>query len=274
MKLFLALGMILMVVPSVFSFDCNQFIGINRENCINLSQVNENLIAGLIYTNTSRPDYAFVQNYNSKIIVSQPPENTSFQSKTIIKNAWIKILSISPEILYKGLFFVPDNIQVRSESNYSIQIPANYNNPSQSNGAVCKIDYSLASQSSSIFVFTNGVQVASGKIVQISITQNSTLKTQLTVSVSVKADQSNWQKYCCKTRYGSCVKYCYRCKFQSTSYITESLTTDDKADLKKYESTASATAEFIQKYYNTSKGIINSTNTTSFVFTTGKSTLK
>lgn len=274
-KLFLALGtalpLLFLVVPSVFSFNCDYFSNsLLRQDCLALNQTDEDLIAGLIYTRTSRPDYAFIDAYNSKIIVSEPPANATLFSKDIIKDAWVKILAISPSLLYKGLIFVPGNVNVRTDYDYNIKIPDNYET-SDTGADVCRIIYSLDSKSEILDVLLDDEIVASGKQVSINVEQNSTLKAQLGITAVIRADESTWYKYCCASSDGFCTQYCYDCRYESTNYITENLNIEDSVALKMYEEEPSAKVQFIQRYFNSTKGLINKSNNTGIILSVGNS---
>jgi len=277
-KLFLALGtalpLLFLVVPSVLSFNCDYFSNpLLRQDCLALNQTDEDLIAGLIYTSTSRPDYAFIDAYNSKIIVSEPSDNATLFSKDIIKDAWVKILTISPSLLYKELIFVPGSVNVRAEYGYNIKIPDNYET-SDTSADVCRIIYSLDSKSEILDILLDDEILASGKQVSINVEQNSTLKAQLGITAVIRADESTWYKYCCASSDGSCTKYCYDCRYESTNYITENMNIEDSIIIKKYEEQPSAKVQFIQRYFNSTKGLINKSNNTGIILSVGNSSFE
>jgi len=49
----------LLLVPSVLAYDCSELS--NFEECNELNKINESLISNLIYTNSSYPDYKFLE---------------------------------------------------------------------------------------------------------------------------------------------------------------------------------------------------------------------
>ena len=71
---------------STSAFDCNVFDGFDRYNCLSLNDVDENLIANLIYTNTAFPDHNFIEEYNNEIEVDAPPTGYDTHEAGVIKN--------------------------------------------------------------------------------------------------------------------------------------------------------------------------------------------
>ncbi|MEM4260554.1 MAG: hypothetical protein QXG00_04920 [Candidatus Woesearchaeota archaeon] len=92
----------LLLVRFSYGYDCSNFQGNNYTDCIELNNNDENLIANLIYRNTSFPDYEFVRQYNDQIVVNSPPIETSIYNSGVIQNAWNSILTIHPSIKYQN----------------------------------------------------------------------------------------------------------------------------------------------------------------------------
>ncbi|MBN2142969.1 hypothetical protein JW711_06600, partial [Candidatus Woesearchaeota archaeon] len=192
----IALILLVLAMPVVFSFDCNQFSGQEWQDCMTLSYNNEDLIASLIYPTSTTPNHDLIDSYNSGIIISGPPLNVTPVSKDIIKDVWVKILTISPSVLFKGLLFVPSEVKARTEYSCRIEVPPNFET-SNTRNSVCKVVYSLQSQTESLSLFRGSDLVGSEKISAFEVPENSSLKAQLLVSAVVRADESRWKKYCC-----------------------------------------------------------------------------
>lgn len=73
---FIFLYFFILLVSNVSAFNC-QDTNLNYDECIALNQTDENLIAGLIYLNTSFPNHDFIKAYNNKIVVDNAPFNTT-----------------------------------------------------------------------------------------------------------------------------------------------------------------------------------------------------
>lgn len=254
------LGMMLLVIPSVISFDCNYFTGLDKDNCISLNNTDENLIAGLIYTNHSFPDYSFIDEYNSKIQISNAPYNVTTYSKSIIKDAWISIISISPSIIYDNSTYVPDTIKLRTEYNYRLESPTNYYNSRQKSGQTCQIIYSFSGQNTNLQIYINNILVGNNKVSNIIISQDSNIVASLDITASIKSDEYVWNNYCSSQRNTYC-----KCVYKRTTSSSESINVKDSIQIKKYSAILDADAIIVNQYHDTIKGFIQKDNQSSII---------
>lgn len=257
MRLFLFLFFILLSSHIVSAYDCT-LLG-NNPDCLALNQIDENLISGLIYTNTSYADHQFISDYNSKIKVVNPPENTSIFDKGVIRNAWLSILTISPSVKWNSNLYVPKTIEVRSEYNYSIVLPSDYHSSSPSNGGACQILYDLSSKSESLIFENNGSIIGNGRKFTCDIESDSNITGTLNLKTITKVDEYRWKSYCCGS---GCSATCYSCDYSSTNYVDDELSITDSIALRVYQHIPSAEYNFISEYHNTTKGVLNSDNQT------------
>ncbi|MGV8162419.1 MAG: hypothetical protein ACP5N2_03765 [Candidatus Nanoarchaeia archaeon] len=264
----------ILLVTSSYAYDCNQFTGLDKENCITLNSLNEDLIANIIYKNTTYPDHVFVRNYNQNIQVKSPPNGTLIYTNNSIKNAWIKILSIEPSVGYENKTYVSKVTTCRAEYNYTITSPVDYYNNNQVNGNTCKILYSKYSEQSTIFWKVDNKVGSIGKVVQVIADNYSLLQAQADITSKIKADQYIWNKYCCQTKNGRCTKYCYQCKFKKTTYATDKLSIKDSINVMSYNHYPSANFMITDLYENTYKGTLTNDNVTSILLSFNQSYLK
>jgi len=251
------------LVSVSYAYDCNQFVGIDRDNCVAVNGIDENLVANILYKNTTYPNYAFVNQYNSQITVTAPPNGTINYSKGVIRDAWIKILTINPSIYFENATYVPKNASYRMEYNYSIILPQNYNNPSQVNGQTCKILYSKSSEQSGNNWLIDNQQFGSGKNIEIISTSYTNVQSQANIQTQTRADAYVWQRYCCKKYGNRCTKYCYNCQFQKTTYTTDTLTINYSVNIKNYAHEPNASFTITAHYSDTYKGFLTKDNQTS-----------
>ncbi|MGE0793709.1 MAG: hypothetical protein AB7V77_06030, partial [Candidatus Woesearchaeota archaeon] len=270
MKLFL-LFLILFLIPSSYAFDCSL---INNENCEYLNEVNEDLIANLIYTSSYYPNHTLIKEYNNNIQVNEKPLNTPTYQNNNIKNAWLEILTISPSIKYNNSYIVPQTITARAEYNYQIQVPEDYYNPNKRNGATCKINYNLQSQSSNINWYANTYSIGNQKILFSSILNYNSLKAKVNIQSSIKKQTYVWNRYCCGWSDGSCVRHCYNCKYKSTTYINDNLEIVDEVSIIEYEKPEISNFTFITEYLETHKGILETNNLTNTILNFNNASLK
>jgi len=129
---------LLILVPTTLAYDCSQLEGIQYEDCMALEDIDENIIANIMYSNNSYPDHAYISFYNDPIIPYDAPDRVSKQSSGIIKDAWVAQLSISPSVLFDEDIYVPSNFSLRSDYNYKIEVPKNYQSSTKRDGRIVK----------------------------------------------------------------------------------------------------------------------------------------
>lgn len=243
---------LILVASAVYAFDCN-LVG-DKNACEELKKVDEDLIADLVYANTSYPDHSFISDYNSEIIVDAAPNGTPVYSKGVIRDAWVSLLTVMPSVLYRENVFVSGPVNVRAAHNYDIVLPEDYYSEKKSSGGVCMITHSLDSSSQSLRFYANEKQVGSSDVFSFSLWRNSTLKAILEVTARLKKKEYSWYKYCCSMGEFGCEKYCYKCRLQRTTYRTDSIRAEDSMNLYLYEHELFADFQFISEYFGTSKG--------------------
>lgn len=244
MKLLTFFFIFLILVSCSYAYDCSTINDV--DSCEYLNSINEDLIANIIYTNTSSPNYKFVQDYNKEIIINSPPENTTIKNSEFIKDAWINILNIQPSILYKDELYVPKTINIRTEFNYEILIPSNYENKDKDVGDICKKEYSLESQSETISVYADDLLIGNNKNIQVTIFNYDQIKSIIQINVEIEEDVFRWEKDNDK----------FRCEFDETIYLQDNILIEDFVDVKEYNSPKDSEFTFLTEYSNTHKGII------------------
>jgi hypothetical protein len=252
-------------MPSVFSFECDYFSGIDRDNCIALNSSNEGMIANLIYTNHSYPDFQRLDQYNSQIIITAPPDDVSIYSQEYIVDTWVSIIDITPLIIFENYSYTPNQINVWSEYYYDVQIPEDYHNNNKNEGQTCKISYSKDSDTHTLNIYSNDLLVGNSKRADFSVDEDSIIKATLDVAVVIKADFYEWNKY-----HIDDYVY-YKCEYENTQYYSESLSIQDNQEIRLYSKNLVADAIITGQYHNTTRGQITKDNNTSITLNIGHS---
>jgi len=256
MKQFFFVLFFIFLIPFNFGYDCSYFQEVDYENCLVLNETSEDLIADLIYNSEIIPDHNFIKEYNSEIEVKTSPDNTLVSDVGFIKEAWIKILSIEPSVLYNDTLYVPQTITLRSEYNYKIEIPKNYYNSKKRNGDVCKLKYYLESQTDSIDWYGENQHIGDQKQIHVSLYGVEQVKAQTTITATTKVKKYVWDKYCCSWGESGCNRYCYDCDYRKTYYLTDSITIEDTKSIKPYDYPFDSEFKLYQQYQGTFKGNI------------------
>lgn len=262
------------LVSSSYAYDCNTFSGQDYTDCMALNPVNENLIANIVYKNTSFPDHEFVNNYNKNIAISAPPNNTVLNNSEVIQNAWISILTISPSIFYDNKTYVSKITDYRAESGYAFNLPAYYYYSKQVNGRTCQILYTKNSEQSSINWIIDGKTYGAGKNIQVISDNYNLVQAQANIQAVTRADTYVWKRTCCKKTSGYCQKYCYNCQYSSTSYTTNTLILKDSVFVTNYNHDPTAEFTITENYADTYKGFLEKDNQTNVVLNFNSSYFK
>lgn len=244
------------------AFDCSIFDGIDRDNCIELNEQDENYIANIIYKNYSIANHEFISEYNDAIIVDAPPDGYVVHNSSFIKDAWLSILTIQPSVVYHNNVYVPEEVELRSEYDYHIAIPQNYLNSNGRRGDTCRIDYSLYNENALLNVTSNNLEYGNQKMTTISIDGDSTLTTTLTIYATIQRVIYTEQLECCIWRRPRCRQYCLQCRYQQTDYQNDQVQLSDHINVKYYSHNIQPGFTFIEEYANTKKGIIEKDNQT------------
>ncbi|MDD3175341.1 MAG: hypothetical protein PHU51_02595 [Candidatus Nanoarchaeia archaeon] len=260
MKPVIFIFLFLILVSSSYAYDCSL---IEDKNCVYLNSVDEDLIANLIYTNTSYPDYDFIQEYNSNININSLPNDVNVINKNYIKNSWLKLISINPSIKYEDKLYVPYAINLRSEYDYDVNVPSTYYNNNKRSGRTCKIIYSLDSKDVDLDWYANNMNIGNKKEIFVSIYNYNTLKVKLNIDVTIKEKIYKWRHY----------ETGWRCKYSTTDYSSESVNLEDFVNVVEYQNPLNSEFTFITEYRGTHKGTLNSTNLSNTFLNFGESSL-
>lgn len=234
----------LVFVPSVLAFDCTSLDSSVYGDCVYLADVNESLIANLIYTSSFTPDHNFVREYNNDISVVKPSA-VSTQSSSYIKNAWLSIIRAQPTVLYNGLVYAENIVTVYSDYDYSVSVPSNYYNDRKRNGRTCQILYNLHSNSAT-FSYSVGALTTHSPISTFSFSNVVTVTARLDIQVTIRAREYEWDRDDGR----------WYCEYDRTYYPSTSMTLYDSIDLYPYTSTP-ASFEIQAEYYDTIRGVLN-----------------
>jgi len=252
-----------LLAGNVLAFDCGIFDF--SEECNLLKENDENLIAGLIYKNTTFPNHDFVRNYNSDIDVDSAPDGTSFHFHGIIKNAWFDILTIMPSVRYQNITYIPSTIQIRSEYDYDIDnLPNNYYNNNKCDGCTCKILYDQKTDSASVNFYADTNHISNSKSFWVGLSRNTTINGQLDITSSYRTRIYEWDAYCCRWRKGSCRRWCYTCDLDSSYTNNYAVTIRDFEKVSYYNHNPEAGFSFISETQDSTKGNITKDNETGY----------
>jgi len=239
MKLIIFFFFFLIFSNLTTSFDCSYFD--DQDDCLALLEFNESLIANFIYQSNLNPDFDFIEDYNSNIIVDSAPEGVNLVNSGRIRNAWFTLLSIQPSIKYEDNLFVDSSFSLRTAYDYSVSIPNTYNSDDRPRtGEICQIRYNLHSTNENYELYINNNYISDNPQQTITINNDVTLNPRIIITAVIRNKIYEW------TRRNSR----WRCLHDRNTYSTSILTLQDLENVKNYFSPEEPNFTFIYNQGN------------------------
>jgi len=262
----LAVALAIIMLSPAIAVNCNQFQGSNLELCNTINQLNatnedkESIINLAFYGDTSVPNHNFVSLWNTNIKMDLAPYGIPTQNKGIIKDAWLKILSVIPSVIENNTFYCDNIGKVQTEYNYRIELPQGTESED------CRTDYSFAGNSSNLDLSANNVLFGHEKISSFDIDpENLDFKAKLEIQAQDKIDHYKKYTYCCQYGAYGCSQYCTICKYSNTEIRTDILEIEDNLTAKADPNKPVVSFNTTNKYNGVTKGEVEAENFTSFL---------
>lgn len=241
--LFWVLALLSVQVPFVFSLNCDAVSSQNKDVCneiIHMSNLTEEekllILSNLDYSDNLQPDHFAVSSHNKGLTITTAPQEVSTIDKTYIKNAWSSILSISSSVYYNNSLFVPQESEVLSGFNYTLDIPQNYYSPgySTTNAGDCTRTYTILQNTAKNNIYVNNVLFGEGKLVRIFLQGDSIINSNYSIDFKIRIDHYRWTSRCCRRVDGVCTKHCYSCNFKNSEEKAENVLISTQMPVKYY----------------------------------------
>jgi hypothetical protein len=239
---YLLLFLILLILPSVNAFSCSDLDGEEREYCEEIKQMDipqeeqDYLIASLF-------DLAFedIFDYNKDINFNEAPDDVETEDEGYIKDAWVKIISISTGILIDDTIFIDDSGKILTRFNYEIELPDG------TEGSDCKTKYSVVDEDSDLNIYKNNNLIGHNEITNFNIYSNENqFKSRLKVRLRTKVKHYRWDD-------GDC-------EYHHKEYRTHTLYSYDYVNTERLNEDFNFDFKIIKKYLDTTKGILKAEN--------------
>ncbi|MFC1697116.1 hypothetical protein ACFL1H_02185 [Nanoarchaeota archaeon] len=221
----IAIFMILFTVKLALALDCNRID--DQENCLEILNSDWDLedqklgIANLIDDS---------KEWNSEIDFDQVPEDAV--NKGIIKNAWLKILEITPSVYENDTLLSPGKGIVYVEYDYEIE------EPSETMKGDCKTLYSV-SHDEDFDVYLNGNNIDE------SFDVNTNMNFYAKLEINAKLKIKHYKKR--RTLTGT------KCRLSKTETENYNLILEDNLFAKYYNPNINYEFKVIDKYFGTNK---------------------
>lgn len=274
-----ALALLIIVQsPFIFSYSCDDMSGEIQEACLEIykSELSDSekqlLISNLEYENNLEPNHFLVYGKNTNLQIENAPDRIQTYNSRYIKNAWMKIFTLMPSVIYQDFLYVPKNTKVLTGFNFDFDKPKDYRSsryPKTKNGD-CRIRYRLLEKKEENKIYVNGVYQGQGQLVPITIKQDSKIESVYTVKIKYDVNHYEWDRYCCKRRDGRCVKHCYDCDYDYDKTKTGQITIRDSVDVKIYENNLVADILKISKLSHSTRLELNYSDSVEVSFINSK----
>jgi len=240
MKGFFILFFLFLMIPIATAFPCELTDNPQCEEIQNLDlteQEKELLYQSLIASDY--PNHELIQDYNTNITFSQPPENTQIHSTSYIRNAWLEIATIMPSVILNDSLYSKETGNILTAYNYQIQLPANTN---------CETTYSLHEQTTTLNIYQNNQLIGNSNLQSYTISEDTEFRAELTIEVIVKEDHYEIQQ----GNIGENAS----CEYTHTTYSTEQISLSDAIEVKYFEEFPEGEVLLLDQIYDSYKGLI------------------
>ncbi|VVB79038.1 Uncharacterised protein [uncultured archaeon] len=254
--LFALLLLVAVQIPFTYSATCSLVSPANYNTCLQILNTTLNdsdkdlLISNLDYQDKFFPNHQYIFNRNTNLIISTAPVGVSLQQGIFAKDVWNSLFTTMPSVLYNNSLYVPNKTQVLTGFNVRYVLPANYYSSGypNTNGGDCQRTYTLTKNLSENRIFVNNIYQGSGKLVNVSINQDSVIKSVFSVNISYSIDHYSWQRYCSKYWKGMCTQWNYRCRYNRNEIQSDNIQTTDQINVKYYNNSFFANITTISSY--------------------------
>lgn len=243
MKSAVALFCILLITSAysaILPANCDHLNGWKKSECENvladeslsLGQ-KEDLYLNLLSDQGLLPDYSFVWNWNSSLNFSEAPAGVQQFNSGIIKNAWLKIITVDRSFfdLDFNQWYAEPSGRVLVASNFEIVLPKG---PA---GNDCKTERSYKMLANNLSVFLNGSKIGSQRVSSYSASKEKDLNFSAELFIKAKLIEKHFRKqsHCAQFCNEICTIYCWAsCDYYKTTERTDSLKLSDEFNAKVY----------------------------------------
>ncbi|MBU0470568.1 MAG: hypothetical protein KJ984_03775 [Nanoarchaeota archaeon] len=248
------LFVLVLVLPSVTAIDCNSFS--NKQWCYDIKnsdipqEEKDYLLSDIISDSKNYPDHSIVKQWNNAISTTTPPEGITKKNSGYIKNAWVKILTVMPSVLFNDTLYISNQGEILSGFKHDLQIP------SGTASGDCKTYRYLLEDTGTAKVYLNNLYTGNGHSVNYvnSLPDNADINILVKYMIQVKTKIKHYTLQ--KEYYWKNGKKRYRwvCNYDHTEYKTDKLTVTDSLKAKIHNPNPTASFIVKDKYSDTVKG--------------------
>ncbi|MFH1224195.1 MAG: hypothetical protein V1676_00140 [Candidatus Diapherotrites archaeon] len=208
-------------LPSIDYKDCEAII---KDTSLTQAEKKEGIL-GLLSKPTLAENHDFVFEWNRGLQFNTPPAGVSAQSNGIIRDAWVKVVGISPSVFdtNESVWLVDSSGNVINAYNYRIELPTG------TASGDCRTVYSYTIGKEDIGVFLNGARIGSGKVATFS-SDAKAKQFKANVDLATKLKTDHYREYTSCWIPGLDWTCNTSCVFSHTEYRTDALSVSNLLD--------------------------------------------
>ena len=242
--------MVLPNLASVRAVDCSSIS--NQEMCNEIQNANISdeeksyLLADIMSLTKNYPDYQLVEDWNSRISLTNAPNDVQKKNSGYIRNACVKIYAVMPSVKYDDTLFIDTNGKVLTGFNHDVQISSD-----RASGD-CRTERRLIEDTGTVRVYVNNLLQGSEHTTPYSAQylDNTPVNIKAEYTIQVRARIKHY-RYVYEDNFGFRQRVC---RYQNTENKIDRLTITDEIQATIHNPELSASFTVTDKYDNTTKG--------------------
>lgn len=234
----------------------------------NLSESEKQLIVGSLMSNAYYTNHSFIRKWNTGINFTEAPYGVNAIDKDYIRDAWFSIVAIMPSVWLKNDLLSPGYGQILSAYNYWIEIPVG------TEPGDCKTEFSLIENTSKLSIYLNNEYIGDARLTSFNTSQNLSFNAFLNIKATIEVQHYKERKYCCRWDENGCHKICTVCHHENTEYRTNEVNLIDSKQAILDKPIIDPEVRAINRYRNTTYGILNISNFAAFSLDFANSSLR
>ena len=239
-----------LVFPSVTALDCHNVP--NQQWCNDIQQSNISdsdksyLLSDILSDTKHYPDHEFVKDWNERISTTTPPEGIATQSRGVIRNAWVKILTAMPSVLLDNELLIPTEGEIITAYNHNIQL-----SQSTTSGD-CKTERTLWRKTETTKVYVNDILQGTGHTVRYRV--DFADKKPVIILTVYEITAVTRIKHYVWVQEGDGRRARRYCQYDRSEFKTDRVTLQDHIAAKIHNPTLQAEFHVTDQYDDTTKG--------------------
>ena len=147
----------------------------------------KNMITDAIFQNAHVASHDAVWTYNSNLNFNYDREDSG-----VIRDAYLKLISINPSVLINDLLFISDSGKILERYNYRIELP----DGAESND--CRTEYGLRDNNANLRLYLNNIYFSSINFFNLNLEHETpvNVKIQYDIGVSYEVEHYEEEEYC------------------------------------------------------------------------------